>query len=382
MFGSDWKSDDNTFHNPGIIPRACSDLFEALEFRKRNLNLPIKTEVSVSYIEIYGNEVNDLLRERKACGQSKAAAHRYVLEGSAEMFVKNLSETKDLLHKGELQKRTASTAMNQRSSRAHSLFILTLRQTCSSNSNLTQLSRFFLADLGGSEQLKKSQPYVNTKLITSNPSQNVLEKMASATCTTSQRIQESININLGLLALKQCVRALRKKHIAPYWDSKLTMLLSTGLGGDSKTSLIVCGSQDISHVPETISAMKFGQECMGVVSEFEIGGNAVTETTLKDLLASIDNDIRSCEANIRKNEKWEVKEEKIFDENGELIDLKKKTILIGASEYRQQLASLIRQKCDLTGDNVADILYSNVNDSDPASGKTKSGSYDTSYFMT
>ena len=48
---------------------------------------------------------------------------------------------------GEQQKRRASTAMNDRSSRAHSLFIVTLKQT-HLDRNVTINSRLFMADLG------------------------------------------------------------------------------------------------------------------------------------------------------------------------------------------------------------------------------------------
>jgi hypothetical protein len=48
--------------------------------------------------------------------------------------------------------------MNERSSRAHSLFIITLNQhKVDDSTDVTLTSRLFLADLGGSEQNKKSK---------------------------------------------------------------------------------------------------------------------------------------------------------------------------------------------------------------------------------
>ena len=56
-----------------------------------------------------------------------------------------------------------------------------------------------------------------------------------------QRLAEAVNINTGLLALKRCIDALHEGQRAkregkspphvPYQDSKLTMLLSSALGG-------------------------------------------------------------------------------------------------------------------------------------------------------
>lgn len=43
--------------------------------------------------------------------------------------------------------------MNDRSTRAHSLFIMTLKQSQPGNTSVTLNSRLFLADLGGSEQV-------------------------------------------------------------------------------------------------------------------------------------------------------------------------------------------------------------------------------------
>ena len=171
------------------------------------------------------------------------------MDGSAEVPVSSLEETMSVLHEGEKQKRKAATAMNERSSRAHSIVILNLHQECHST-RVTSTSKLFLADLGGSEQLKKSQPMKNI----SNMNDEVSKK------ELSKRVQEAVFINLGLLALKQVVEALRKKaRNPPYSDSKLTMMLSSGLGGDSKTSVIVCGAQEQKHTEMTVAAMKFGK---------------------------------------------------------------------------------------------------------------------------
>ena len=100
-----------------------------------------------------------------------------------------MSELLSLLNIGEKQKRKAATAMNERSSRAHSIFIVRMKQTCV-DTGVSSTSRLFLADLGGSEQLKKSQPFKS-----GNTEQSDYDR--------KQRAREAVNINLGLLALKQ-----------------------------------------------------------------------------------------------------------------------------------------------------------------------------------
>jgi len=322
----------------GIVPRACFEIFQAVEYRKQNLNLTIDTEVAISYVEIYGDSVNDLLRNGKSCGQNKVSAQRYVLDGSSEFHVKSLSDTLDLLNEGESHKRKASTAMNERSSRAHSIFIIRLKQKCT-NTGVTATSRLFLTDLGGSEQLKKSQPFQNG----TNEEHNKMER--------KERVREAVNINLGLLALKQCVEARRRKKFVPYADSKLTMMLSSGLGGDSKTAVIVCGAQEAEHGSETIAAMKFGQTCRGISNTAR-----TTANMLQELLQNINDGIHECEENIKKHERWESRDVKHYDDNGNVIDVRKVTAVVGAEKYREQLLVLIRQKMELTGESI-DSLY-------------------------
>lgn len=324
----------------GIVPRTCSEVFRALDFRKQSINKKIEAEVFVSYIEIYGNDVTDLLRDGTLCGQSSVATQRHVLDGSAEVAVSSFTETIQCLNKGEHQKKKAATSMNDRSSRAHSLFIVTLRQKCLC-SGVASTSKLFMADLGGSEQLKKSQPFKST-----DASVDQVE-------SSKQRLTEAIYINLGLLALKQCVAALRRKKHVPYSDSKLTLLLSPGLGGDSQTSVIVCGAQEGRHVAETIGAMRFGQVCRGISNTAQANANIV-----QDLFQKINEGIAECEENIKKHERWESREDNQYGVDGEVIEVRQKTVVVGAEEWHERLTSLIRQKMELTGDDI-DNVYAN-----------------------
>lgn len=46
--------------NRGIVPRACQEILEAIEHRKKECN--IVGSLSISYVEIYGDTVSDLLK--------------------------------------------------------------------------------------------------------------------------------------------------------------------------------------------------------------------------------------------------------------------------------------------------------------------------------
>jgi len=76
----------------GIVPRACREVLCALDYRSRGLNFEIRSSVSVSYVQIFGNEVTDLLKKGRPCGRNRAAAQRYVLDGAAEVKMRNLDD--------------------------------------------------------------------------------------------------------------------------------------------------------------------------------------------------------------------------------------------------------------------------------------------------
>jgi len=313
----------------GIIPRACFEVFQVLEYRKANVKVDIHASVAMSYVEIYGDNVSDLLRARVPCGHSKVAAQRYVLDGAAEKRVKSFEDAIALLNQGEQQKRTASTAMNERSSRAHTLLILTLKQKVDPLGQVVT-SRLFLVDLGGSEKLKKSKANTN-----------------------AQRTQEAVNINLGLLALKRCTAALNsirkgKKSHVPYADSKLTMLLSEGLGGNSKSSVILCAAQDPEHAKETLDTVAFGRAISNVSNDRK---RSDEEAMLKHLLNDIDTSIAKCEENICRNERWETKTVKQVNAYGEM-ETKVTTLLVGAESDRLELEKLLRRRAQLTGTTI------------------------------
>jgi kinesin family protein 5 len=148
MFG---KDDDSVVRNTpdaGIIPRTMHDILHIIHLRKHLID----ARIYVSYVEIFGENVIDLLRGGVHVGHSKVAASRYVLSGAAEKEIKTTSDVMSLMSQGEKMKRKAATAMNERSSRAHALLIIKICQRNTiTDVNLT--SSLFLVDLGGSEQV-------------------------------------------------------------------------------------------------------------------------------------------------------------------------------------------------------------------------------------
>lgn len=123
--------------------------------------------------------------------------------------------------------------MNERSSRSHSIFILSLFQKDIQN-DTTRQSRLFFVDLAGSEKIAKTQ-------------------------VSGAQLEEAKNINKSLSALGNVINALtsEKKEHVPYRDSKLTRLLQDSLGGNSKTTLILACSPCAYNDKETLSTLRY-----------------------------------------------------------------------------------------------------------------------------
>merc|ERR1719352_367526 len=142
--------------------------------------------------------------------------------------------------------------MNHRSSRAHCLLMLSLTQSKGASGNEVE-SFLAMADLGGSEQVLKSE-------VAS------LSVQAGGYLQADTRLKEAVNINLGLLALKTCIRHLvDKMGYVPYQNSRLTMMMSAVLASDCRTAVVVTGSSERRNALETMLTLRFGEECSQVV---------------------------------------------------------------------------------------------------------------------
>jgi kinesin family protein 5 len=328
----------------GLVPRACAQLLRALVSREEHAG--IRWRLGVSYVQVFGDEVTDLLGDAQAGPigwQGNAASLVLGGHGQVELCSTNAgpqqlqglaAELERLLRRGEAQKRQAATAMNERSSRAHSLLYLRLLQQRPAGraGGVAEVeSALCLADLGGSEQVKKSR-------------------------VSGARLSEAININRGLLSLKNCISALHAGHThVPYMDNRLTELLKAALGGNSKTTLVVTASLEPAHAAETTHALRFGERCSAVkndVTKRAVGGGAAR------LLAALDRQIERAQAEIQATERWETVFEEFDAEvanpfTGEVaVERQRKAVSrpAGAEQPRQALERLLAQRRGLVGE--------------------------------
>ncbi|XP_062354372.1 kinesin heavy chain isoform X2 [Cinclus cinclus] len=226
---------EGKLHDPqlmGIIPRIAHDIFDHIYSMDENLEFHIK----VSYFEIYLDKIRDLLDVSK----TNLAVHEdknrvpYV-KGCTERFVSSPEEVLDVIDEGKANRHVAVTNMNEHSSRSHSIFLINIKQeNVETEKKLS--GKLYLVDLAGSEKVSK-------------------------TGAEGAVLDEAKNINKSLSALGNVISALAegtKTHV-PYRDSKMTRILQDSLGGNCRTTIVICCSPSVFNEAETKSTLMFGQ---------------------------------------------------------------------------------------------------------------------------
>ena len=242
----------------GIVPRVCREIFSRLTTGTND-----SWSVAVTMIEIYDEKVYDLLSDDKSRPSLKVRQHPIngpYVEGLEPIDVMSYSEIKQLMHRGEKNRTVHSTAMNEASSRAHTVFELHVSRVEMSDdtsetksTHVETKSKIVLVDLAGSER-------------------------ADATEATGQRLKEASAINKSLSALGNCISALaekssgknKKEKLVPYRDSSLTLLLKDCLGGNSRCVLIAAFSPASVNYDETLSTLRFADRARNIISSASV----------------------------------------------------------------------------------------------------------------
>ena len=217
-----------------------ADLFQQIEDRKDDYN----AEVVVTFLEIYNEEIRDLLADSSAPtprGGLQIREDKTVkVMGLTELRPETAEEVKDIVLMGNLRRTQSPTHANETSSRSHAVLQVHVTQS-PRTASLTEerlMGTLSIIDLAGSER-------------------------AAATTNMGQRMVEGANINKSLLALGNCINALCEsggavRHV-PYRNSKLTRLLKFSLGGNCKTVMIVCVAPTSLHFDDTHNTLIYAE---------------------------------------------------------------------------------------------------------------------------
>ncbi|XP_006638645.2 kinesin-like protein KIF16B isoform X5 [Lepisosteus oculatus] len=242
----------------GLIPRICEGLFSRIAGMTRWDEASFRTEVS--YLEIYNERVRDLLR-RKSTKTYNLRVREHPKDGPyvedlSKHLVQNYSDVEELMEAGNINRTTASTGMNDVSSRSHAIFTINFTQAkFDAEMPCETVSKIHLVDLAGSER-------------------------ADATGATGVRLKEGGNINKSLVTLGNVISALadlsqeavsshvkKKQVFVPYRDSVLTWLLKDSLGGNSKTIMIATVSPADVNYGETLSTLRYANRAKNIINK-------------------------------------------------------------------------------------------------------------------
>uniref|UniRef100_A0A8W7PUM2 Kinesin-like protein n=1 Tax=Anopheles coluzzii TaxID=1518534 RepID=A0A8W7PUM2_ANOCL len=205
----------------GIIPNTFAHIFGHIARGKENQ----KFLVRVSYMEIYNEEVRDLLGKElnKSLEVKERADIGVFVKDLSGYVVHNADDLDNIMKLGNKNRVVGATKMNSESSRSHAIFSITVEssETDEAGRQYVRMGKLQLVDLAGSERQSKTQ-------------------------SSGLRLTEATKINLSLSVLGNVISALvdgKSTHI-PYRNSKLTRLLQDSLGGNSKTH------PDLAHINE------------------------------------------------------------------------------------------------------------------------------------
>ncbi|XP_073416580.1 interferon-induced very large GTPase 1-like [Dendrobates tinctorius] len=255
-----------TDDQPGLVPRICSALFS------RDVSHLTSFQVEATYLEIYNEKVQDLLRPTSDFKALRVREHKSVgpyVEGLSHHAVRNAGDIKSLILEGNKCRKISNTKMNEQSSRSHAIFTITVTQTFQKKNTVKELlSKVSLVDLAGSERI-------------------------SITGATGEELKESSNINKSLSSLGLVINSLaelsegkRKSSYVNYRDSVLTWLLKNNLGGNSKTVMLATISPASINYQETLSTLKYADNAKCIVNNPRVNED-LKARTIADLAKEV-----------------------------------------------------------------------------------------------
>ncbi|KAL7189514.1 hypothetical protein ACSBR1_039209 [Camellia fascicularis] len=251
--------------------KASQDIFRLMNHTYRNQGF----QLFVSFFEIYGGKVFDLLNDRKKLCMREDGKQQVCIVGLQEYRVSNVEAIKELIERGNATRSTGTTGANEESSRSHAILQLAIKRPVNGNDSKPArvIGKLSFIDLAGSE------------------------RGADTTDNDKQTRIEGAEINKSLLALKECIRALDNDqgHI-PFRGSKLTEVLRDSFVGDSRTVMISCISPNSGSCEHTLNTLRYADR----VKSLSKGNNSKRDplSSSTNLRSSIALPLTALEDNI------------------------------------------------------------------------------------
>lgn len=238
----------------GIIWRALEDLFSY----KRERADDVHYDISVQMLEIYNEQVRDLLCKPEEDGRVEVRFGKghSTVPGLESHKVKDEQDIVACMDIGFRNRFTATTKMNDVSSRSHSITLVNVSGNgfVSGMEHVKSNASLYLIDLAGSERITKSE-------------------------ASGERLKEAQYINKSLSALGDVMSALQygEKHI-PFRNSKLTSILQGPLCNRGKAMMFAHVNPHNAAMQETLSTLQFADRVSSVAL-----GKAASNTESKQM---------------------------------------------------------------------------------------------------
>ncbi|KAJ1419385.1 P-loop containing nucleoside triphosphate hydrolase [Sesbania bispinosa] len=212
--------------------RASQHILRLMQHTYRNQGF----QLFVSFFEIYGGKLFDLLNDRKKLCMREDGKQQVCIVGLQEYRVSKVETIKEFIEKGNATRSTGTTGANEESSRSHAILQLCIKRSADGTESKPArvIGKLSFIDLAGSE------------------------RGADTTDNDKQTRIEGAEINKSLLALKECIRALDNDqgHI-PFRGSKLTEVLRDSFVGNSRTVMISCISPSSGSCEHTLNTLRY-----------------------------------------------------------------------------------------------------------------------------
>jgi hypothetical protein len=249
-------------------------------------------------LEIYNEQVYDLLNSSSSSNSNLDIRQHpdggIYVPGLRQVAVSSLNDVMKIFAEGSRNRSTASTNINEHSSRSHLIMSVIVTSSSASSSANQLVGKLHLVDLAGSERVSKSG-------------------------VTGAAMKEAQHINKSLAALGDVLEALdqKSKHI-PYRNSKLTYLLQDCLNGNSHTMMIVTTCPTERYADETLFTLQFATR----IRNIRFGASsAAAGPTAKKMSSAYTRNLEEA-VKVMKNEMKESKKQTLYLEDT-INDLKR-----------------------------------------------------------
>eukprot|EP00747_Dinoflagellata_sp_TGD_P220102 gnl/TRDRNA2_/TRDRNA2_92112_c0_seq1.p1 gnl/TRDRNA2_/TRDRNA2_92112_c0~~gnl/TRDRNA2_/TRDRNA2_92112_c0_seq1.p1 ORF type:complete len:1123 (+),score=192.17 gnl/TRDRNA2_/TRDRNA2_92112_c0_seq1:62-3370(+) len=239
----------------GILPRFLHEICSTHQKEGRTYRY------SCTFCEVYNESIRDLsMYGKKSSAERRKEVHVHPkygiwVDGLHRSVVTTADQALQLVAMGNQVRAVAATTLNERSSRSHAIFSFKYESPEDANQHVESTVTF--VDLAGRED------------------------QARSTCQALQ-FREMCYINTSLFHLSHLITKLSEDNrirgsLADFRNSKLTMLLSQALNGNSRTLLIATLSPCRCFYEDSVSTLSFANSVKKIKTKPIVNSMAPTQ---------------------------------------------------------------------------------------------------------